>query len=206
MLDSLYENKLKNLITQNSLLKFCIIVLTIGQFFLGFKIDRAMKYQRTILMPNRITKKTVVTGDEIPKELLHEHTRDICTLALNYNPDSVRDQFGELLQYFKPGDVFAAAHQQFYALADTIKNARISSSFVISKPIEVDSEKRVITITGSERHWVDMAFVDVTEKVYIITYEINDGLFQLISFGEKIRQQQPDTNSTAPQPGDRNAK
>ncbi|QEM66762.1 hypothetical protein FO488_00375 [Geobacter sp. FeAm09] len=204
---SLYESKLKNLIAQNSLLKFCIVLLTIGEFFLGYKIDLAMKYQRTILMPNRIVKKTVITGDEVPQDIINQHTRDICTLAFNYNPDSVRGQYGELLQYFKSGDVFEAARTQFYSLADTIKSARLSSSFIIGKPIEIDSDKRLITVTGSERHWVDMAFVDVTEKAYVIAYEVNDGMFQITSISEKTKQQPTGTNSTAaPQPGDRNAK
>ena len=184
--DLRYEHSLSNMIRNNFIFIFWGIIISASIIFLGFKIDRAMRYQRTIIMPDYIARKIVITDDHVPLELIEEYTEKMCGYAFNFTPATARDRFGKLIQYFHPDD-FPSAKQSFYELAETVERTKVSSSFVINRPIEVDTEKMVITVSGTTRMWVEGKFLPVDDKTYLIAYTISKGLFQLKTIDEKVQ-------------------
>jgi len=180
----LFEKLMSNLRGENKLLKFVVVVIGCIELYNTHKIDKAMKYQRTVLVPIGLDQRVTLVGDRAPVEYLRVFARTVSNLAFNYNTASARGQFGELLQYFSP-ETFPAAKAEFYTLADTIERTRVSSSFVISKPAEVDSDKQTITVTGLQRQWVDTNFIDTAEKIYLISFKMVDGRFMVTGIAEK---------------------
>ena len=180
----LFEQMMSNLRSENKLLKFVVIVIGCVQLWNSHKIDTAMKYQRTILIPLGLDQKVTIVGDRASDGYLKVFARIISNLAFNYNSASARGQFGELLQYFTP-ETFPAAKTEFYSMADTIERTRVSSSFVISKPVEIDSEKQTMKVTGTQRQWVESNFIDTSEKNYLIAFQMTDGQFRVTSITER---------------------
>ena len=180
---SLFEQLMSNLRSENKLLKFVVVVIGCVQLWNSHKIDTAMKYQRTILVPLGLDQRVTIVGDRASDEYLKVFTRIISNLAFNYNSASARGQFGELLQYFTP-ETFPAAKTAFYSMADTIERTRVSSSFVISKPVETDSEKQTMKVTGIQRQWVESNFIDTAEKIYLISFKMTDGQFRVTAISE----------------------
>lgn len=180
----LFEKKTSNLFAENRLLKLAVVVIGVVEIFNSCKIDEAMHYQRTVLVPAGLDRRVTLTGDQACEEYVRIFARQITNLAFTYNTASARGQFGELLQWFAP-EQFPQAKQEFFSLADTIERTKLSSSFAITKPIEVDYEKKVLTVEGAQREWVESNFVDTSEKTYFISYKIVDGRFMVVAIDEK---------------------
>lgn len=180
----LFEKLTSNLLGENKLLKFVVVIIGCVELYNSHKIDKAMKYQRTVLVPVGLDQRVTLVGDRASVEYLRVFARVVSNLAFNYNTASARGQFGELLQFFTP-ETFPAAKTEFYSLADTIERTKVSSSFVISKSAEVDSDKQTITVTGMQRQWVDANFIDTSEKVYQISFSVIDGRFMVTGISEK---------------------
>lgn len=203
----LFEKLMSNLMGENKLLKFVVVVIGCVELWNSHKIDKAMKYQRTVLVPAGLNQKVTIVGDRASDEYLRVFARIVSNLAFNYNSSSARGQFGELLQYFTP-EAFPAAKSAFYSMADTIERTRVSSSFVISRPAEIDSDKQTIAVTGAQRQWVDSNFIDVAEKTYLISFKMIDGRFAVTAITEKRKGGKANgkdavaSNETAGEPAD----
>jgi len=181
----LFEGILGNLRGENKLLKFVVVVIGCVELWNSHKIDEAMKYQRTILVPAGLDRKVTITGDRASEEYIRIFARTVSSLAFNYSSATARGQFGELLQYFT-ADTFPVAKAAFYSMADTIERTRVSSSFVISKSIDIDSAKQTISVTGIQRQWVESNFIDTSEKTYMISFKLVDGRFAVTAITEKL--------------------
>lgn len=181
---TLFEKMTSNLFAENRLLKFVVVVIGAVELYNANQIDQAMRHQRTVLVPAGLDRRVTLTDDHASAEYVRMFARQVANLAFTYNTASARGQFGELLQWFVP-ESFPQAKQAFFALADTIERTRLSSSFAITKPIDVDPEKRVITVEGAQRQWVESNFVDTSEKTYFITYQLVEGRFMVVSLDEK---------------------
>lgn len=191
----LFESKLGRLTAKNILLKFFVVVIGITELWNSYKIDKAMHYQRTVLIPANLDQRVTIVDDNASESYIKSFARLITNLAFNYNTSSARGQFGELLQLFS-SDTFPSAKQGFYSLADTIEHTKLSSSFVINKPIDVDLEKKTIIVTGALRQWVESQFIDTTEKTYIISYAMSEGRFLVTGLSEKTTAKSDQSTTT----------
>lgn len=180
----IFEGTMGNLFAENRLLKMTVAVIGISSVWLGYRVENAVSHQRTILIPAGLDRRVNITDGYASEDYVRAFVRTLSSLAFTYNPSSARGQFGELLQYFSP-DTFPAAKQSFFALAETIERTRVSSAFIISRPIEIDQDKHTVTVTGTLRQWVDTTFNDVTEKTYYMSYKLIDGRFMVTGITEK---------------------
>lgn len=194
-----FEKLMSNLLGENKLLKFFVVVIGCIELWNSHKIDLAMKYQRTILVPDGLDQRVTIVGDRASEGYLRVFARVVSNLAFSYSSASARGQFGELLQYFTP-DSFPAAKSAFYSMADTIERTRVSSSFVINRPAEIDSDKKTITVTGTQRQWVESNAIDVAEKTYIISFKMIDGRFAVTAITEKKKHGTAESTDSAPAP------
>jgi len=186
MLESVYKNKLLQLVAQNGLLKFIVLIIGTTVLWNTHQTNKALHYQKTILVPSGLDRKVTISSDGASDEYMRIFGRTITNLAFNFSNANIRGQYGELLQYFT-AESFPQAKQAFYELADSYERMRITQSYIISKPIEVDQSKHIITVSGIQRQWVENNFLEPQEKTYMITYQMIDGRFGVVSIDERLR-------------------
>jgi len=97
-----FIQKTSNLFVENRLLKFVIVVLAFAVSFNSFMVYRAVKYQRVVLIPPKMTGTVEFVQGKPTDKYLRDISRRIATLATSYSPPTARAQFEELLSYFAP--------------------------------------------------------------------------------------------------------
>lgn len=183
MLKSKFDRITDKFKAENGLLKFCFVCITICFLWMGFSVRSAVTHQRTILVPVGLDSKVSITDGYASPDYIRKFARDISTLAFSYTPSTVRGQYGELLLYFAPA-AFTSAKKTFYELADSVEKAKITSLFVINKPVEIDAVKMKLVISGALKQWADTTPQPVEEKIYQVDYQLFEGRFQVTSISE----------------------
>ena len=166
---------------ENRLLKFAVVVLGICMVIGNFMSYRAVKSQRTIIVPPVINSKMTFTGYKASDEYVRELARYSIGLALYYNPLTARGNFGELLTLYAP-EVFAAEKDRLYQLADRIESNRITSAFYIYD-IKLTADK--IELPGLIRQYQDKTVLMEELRTYIVRYRVVDGRFIIMGIDEK---------------------
>ncbi len=180
---NLFLQKSSNVVAENRLLKFVVVVIGIAAVINTFMTCRALNYQRTVIVPPVLKSRIEITGDRASEEYIKAFSRYIAALAFSYSPGGVKAQFDELLALYAP-DVFPEGKRLLYELADRVITTRVTSVFFISK-LYVDGEKSQIELQGQRRLYVDDRKVEDLLKTYLIDYRISDGRFQIMKISEK---------------------
>ena len=188
MLLKIFEKKASNLLAENALLKFAVVAIVVSQFWLSYKANNALRYQRTVLVPANLDTRVIITSEYASVEYIKGFARTVTNMAFTYTSTGARSQFGELLQWYTP-EGFLAAKGMLYSLADTIEATKTSSVFLLNNNIKVDVATNKMYVTGTQRIWVENAFIDTQAKTYVITYKIVDGRFFVVSLLEDISKQ-----------------
>ena len=173
-----------NIFTENRLLKFVIVVLGIAVSINTLLVYRAVKYQRVVLIPPKMTG-TVEFVRGVPTDnYLKDMCRKIVNLALTYTPATARSNFSDLLKMYDPEN-YPKAQEVWYSLADRIEDSKVTSVFYIQQ-IKV-LKNSSLEITGDLRQYTAAGdlFKNQT-SVYLIDYRISDGTMYLKSIKEKI--------------------
>ncbi len=176
-----------NIQAENRLLKFVVVAIGAVTIFNSFMINKAMNYQRVVLIPPGIDSKVEVTGSELSEEYVKTMVRYASSLAFTYSPATARKQFDALLSLFSV-DAYPQAQQTFYELAGTIETANVSSVFYLDPKIVVDSRNKTIEIMGQNRKYKDSTLVSDTVGKYILEYVVNNGKFQLTKITAKEKE------------------
>lgn len=187
---NLFLQKSSNVVAENRLLKFVVVVIGVAAVINAFMTYRALNYQRTVIVPPVLKSRIEITGDRASEEYVRAFSRYIAALAFSYSPGSVKAQFDELLALYAP-EVFPEEKRVLYELADRVITTRVTSVFFIGK-LYVDGEKSQIEVAGQRRQYVDDRKVEDIVKTYLIDYRISEGRFQLVKISEK-----EETNSQA---------
>src|ERR1039457_1986786 len=177
---NVFEKFTSNLMLENRLVKFTIVVMALVNIWLGYEVREAFKHQRTILVPAYLDSRVTIRDGYASQDYIVNFGRVVSALAFSYNSGAARGQFGDLLQYYAP-DRFSDAKKIFYDLADTIERGRITSSFVINQPIELNQKDHTLTVTGILKQWVDTRAIEAEVRAYVIEYRLFEGRFQLVS-------------------------
>ena len=180
---NLFLQKSSNVVAENRLLKFVVVVIGIAAVINTFMTCRALNYQRTVIVPPVLKSRIEITGDRASEEYIKAFSRYIAALAFSYSPGGVKAQFDELLALYAP-DVFPEGKRLLYELADRVITTRVTSVFFISK-LYVGGEKSQIELQGQRRLYVDDRKVEDLLKTYLIDYRISDGRFQIMKISEK---------------------
>lgn len=181
MKTEIFIQKTSNLFVENRLLKSVIVVLALAVSFNSFMVYRAVKYQRVVLIPPKMTGTVEFVQGKPTDKYLRDISRRIATLATNYSPPTARAQFEELLSYFAP-ESYPDASRLWYSLASRVEESQVSSVYYLEK-IKIGEE--FIEIFGNLKQFAGNTPLDNTSKTYIIRYRLQDGRFYAISFKEK---------------------
>ncbi|MBL4904109.1 MAG: type IV conjugative transfer system protein TraE [Desulfocapsa sp.] len=176
-----FIQKTSNLFVENRLLKFVIVVLAFAVSFNSFMVYRAVKYQRVVLIPPKMTGTVEFVQGKPTDKYLRDISRRIVTLATSYSPPTARAQFEELLSYFAP-ESYPEASRLWYSLASRVEESQVSSVYYLEK-IKIGED--FIEIFGNLKQFAGNTPLDNTSKTYIIRYRLHDGRFYALSFKEK---------------------
>jgi len=176
-----FIQKTSNLFVENRLLKFVIVVLALAVSFNSFMVYRAVKYQRVVLIPPKMTGTVEFVQGKPTDKYLRDISRRIATLATSYSPPTARAQFEELLSYFAP-ESYPDASKLWYSLASRVEESQVSSVYYLEK---IKIGDNFIEIFGNLKQFAGNTPLDNTSKTYIIQYRLHDGRFYALSFKEK---------------------
>lgn len=182
MIANLFVQKSSNLFVENRLMKFVIVILALAVAFNSLMVFRAVKYQRVVLIPPKMTG-TIEFIRGIPSDdYIRDISRKIISLATTYSPPTARAQFEELLPYYAP-ESYPEASKAWYSLASRVEESQVSSVFYLEK---IKLNQSMIEIFGNLKQYAGNTPIETTGRTYLIDYRVQDGRFFLVSFQELL--------------------
>lgn len=172
-----------NVFGENLLLKFVVALWGAALVFIGFRVERAVNMQRTIIMPPGLTQKVEVGSGDASDEYIEHYARYALNLALNYTPGTVRGQFDRLLLLYAP-ESYPQAQTALYELASAIEKARNTNAFYVTS-IVVFRDKEEVEIAGVRRQFIEDVKAGEQRKTYVMKYRIINGQMQIVELAEK---------------------
>ena len=185
---NIFLQKTSNLFTENRLLKFVIVVLGLTVVVNSFLVNRAIKYQRVILIPPKLSGNIEFVEGKPSDQYIRDMARRIVGLAATYSPATSRSQFNELLALYAPEE-YPGAAKAWYALAGRVEESQVSNVFYLRNLILDNAEQR-LEIIGDRRQFAEDKLIDAAPKNYEVRYRLDSGRFYLLSFMEKQAQKQ----------------
>ena len=183
---NLFTSQTSNLFAENRLLKFVIAVLALAVIFNSFMVHRAVKYQRVVIVPPKLTESIEFVNGQPNEAYAKAMIRRIASLATIYTPAIARKQFDELIACYAP-EAYPEGSKAWYALAGMIEDAKTSSVFFIDT---ITLKNNTAEIFGTLKQFTgDTQFLGET-RTYIVEYRFLDGRFQILSFRQKILEAQ----------------
>lgn len=185
---NIYLQKASNLFVENRLLKFILVVLALAVVFNSFMVYRAVKYQKVVLIPPKMTGTVEFIAGNPTDSYTKDISRKIINLAATYSPPTARTQFEELLSYYAP-ESYPEAAKSWYSLAGRVEDSQVSSVFYLEKLMVGDGH---IEIFGNLKQFAGETLIENKSKTYLIEYHLQDGRFYVVSFKEKYADKQGD--------------
>ena len=181
MKTEIFVQQASNFFVENRLLKFVIVVLALTVCFNSLMVYRAVKYQRTVLIPPKMTGTVEFVQGKPTDSYIRDMSRHIITLGTTYSPPTARAQFEDLLYYFAP-ESYPDASKLWYSLAGRIEESQVSSVFYLEK---IKVQDNTIEIFGNLKQLAGDTLLENTSKTYLINFRLQDGRFYVVSFKEK---------------------
>jgi len=186
MKTNIFVQKTSNLFVENRLLKFVIVVLCAAVIVNSLMVYRAVKYQRVVLIPPKMTGTVEFIHGKPTDSYTRDISRRIVNLAATYSPPTVRAQFEELLSYFAP-ESYPQASNSWYSLAGRVEESQVSSVFYLEK---IKLGEKFIEVFGNLKQFAADTLLENSSKTYLIDYRLQDGRFYIVSFKEKYAKNQ----------------
>lgn len=179
----IFMNEKANIASENRLLKFFIVVIGVAVIISSIYSYRAVRYQKTVIVPPGARGKIEIAGNIVNDEYVKAFSRYIVDLAFNYSPVTARKQYDELLTLYDVAS-YPEGKTVLYDLADKVEMTRTSSVFYIDR-IWVDKQKKQIEVQGIHQQYMDDRKVEDKTKTYLIGYVISAGKFRVTGISEK---------------------
>ena len=158
-----------------------IVLLSLTVSFNSLMVYRAVKYQRVVLIPPKMTGTVEFIRGQPTDNYMRDISRRIVTLATTYSPPTARAQFEELLFYYAP-ESYPEASDLWYSLASRVEESQVSSVFYLEK---IKLAENTIEIFGNLKQFAGNTLLENTSKTYLIKYRMQDGRFYIVSLQEK---------------------
>ena len=159
-----------------------IASLSLAVLFNSFMVYRAVKYQRVVLIPPKMTGTIEFVQGRPTDTYLRDTCRRIVNLAGTYSPATARSQFEELLTDYAP-ESYPLASKEWYSLAGRVEESLVSSVFYLEK---ITIKKNTMEVFGLLRQFAGDTPLENNSKTYLIDYRIQDGRLYIVSIREKF--------------------
>lgn len=167
-----------NLYAENRLLKFIVLCIGLAIPINSFFSYAALHYQKVVILPPVVDKRIMISGNDVNEDYVRLFTRYAMTLLNNYTSGSAQGQFDEFLDNLVSPEFSPSIRNTLYGLVDTIKKLNITSAFYPQK-IEIDTENKMITVSGIKKEFTNTTLVEDGEKHFSIKYVIVNGRFYI---------------------------
>jgi len=176
-----FVQKSSNLFVENRLLKFVVGVMAAAVCFNSLMVYRAVKYQRTVLIPPTMTGTVEFVQGKPTEAYIKDMSRKIVNLATTYSPPTARGQFNDLLALYTP-EAYPTASKSWYSLAGRIEESQVSSTFYMET---ITLGESTIEVFGNLVQFAGDTKLETAAKTYVVQYRIRDGRFEISEFKEK---------------------
>lgn len=178
-----FLNRTANLLAENRLLKFAILVIAASNVLFGYLSLRAVSYQKVILVPFGFEKKIEVRGNSLSESYVLEVARVTFDLALNYSPATVRSQYELLLTMWDP-ETYPEYRRRFSALQEEATTGKLVSVF-IPESIRHDPARRIVRASGKRLLLLENEkVVESKAAEYAFSYRVRAGRIFIRRLGE----------------------
>ncbi len=172
---------------ENNLLRFVVIILTIGLLLEGLLMAYMRKNERTVVVPSYLDRKFYVEGNKASTEYIEMMAKYSVELITNFTPDTVKERINEFMRFISP-TVYKDVSTSLLVMVDEATTYKISQYFIPQKIVMQDN---TIQIIGLLRKYTQDKELLVAKAEYKMKFSIEQGRFVIASY-EKI--ETPDKN------------
>ncbi len=158
---------------EHGLLKFVILILTVGLIAEGFLLVKLTREQRVVLVPPGIgeTQEIWVSEIEAGPEYLKQMTRFLLPLVTSFHPRTLDAQLSLFLHHVAP-EQYGSVKAQLLSQGERAVKNDLSQVFYIQ---EVEIKEHVARATGILKRFVGKTQTSEEVTTYEVTYEIRHG-------------------------------
>ncbi|MHB8879989.1 MAG: TraE/TraK family type IV conjugative transfer system protein [Thermodesulfovibrionales bacterium] len=182
-----YFESMANKNDENNLLRFVVVILTIGLLLEGLLMVYMRKNERTVIVPSYLDRKFYVEGNKASTEYIEMMAKYSVELITNFTPDTVKERVNEFMRFISP-TVYKDVSTSLLVMVDEATTYKISQYFIPQRMVMQDNS---IQIIGLLRKYTQDKELLVAKAEYRMKFYIEQGRFVIASY-EKI--ETPDKN------------
>ena len=162
---STFREKWENLARENGLLRFCVLVLTVGLILEGLVMVMSLgKTSVVIEVPEYLKKDFSIKEGKPSSEYFEQWALSLVPYIAGFTPESVDFNIRVFLSYVHP-KAYGTIETELIKLRDEVKSVGISQAFF---PQTVVTKENKVRVTGRQMRFVGKT---VTSDE-VVTYEI----------------------------------
>ncbi|MBI5639217.1 MAG: hypothetical protein HZA17_02210 [Nitrospirae bacterium] len=182
-----YFESMANKNDENNLLRFVVVILTIGLLLEGLLMVYMRKNERTVIVPSYLDRKFYVEGNKASTEYIEMMAKYSVELITNFTPDTVKERVNEFMRFISP-TVYKDVSTSLLVMVDEATTYKISQYFIPQRMVMQDNS---IQIIGLLRKYTQDKELLVAKAEYRMKFYIEQGRFVIANY-EKI--ETPDKN------------
>ena len=172
---------------ENNLLRFVVVILTIGLLLEGLLMVYMRKNERTVIVPSYLDRKFYVEGNKASNEYIEMMSKYSVELITNFTPDTIKERVNEFMRFVSP-TVYKDVSTSLLVMVDEATTYKISQYFIPQRMVMQDNN---IQIIGLLRKYTQDKELLVAKAEYRMKFYIEQGRFVIANY-EKI--ETPDKN------------
>lgn len=172
---------------ENNLLRFVVVILTIGLLLEGLLMVYMRKNERTVIVPSYLDRKFYVEGNKASTEYIEMMAKYSVELITNFTPDTVKERVNEFMRFISP-TVYKDVSTSLLVMVDEATTYKISQYFIPQRMVMQDNS---IQIIGLLRKYTQDKELLIAKAEYRMKFYIEQGRFVIANY-EKI--ETPDKN------------
>jgi type IV conjugative transfer system protein TraE len=169
---------MSNVMRNNTLLKFGIIVFAAATIVSSITSYKAMHYSRTHIAPRSVAQHYWFSEREMSDSGVRLFTRQSFDLCLNYTPKSANKRFDELLSMIHTR-YYDSVKKDLGQKLQTIDRMNVVSTYLIEEITHNEIEKKV-KVKGPRRKTTYGKEMYSGVEEWTLSYEIIDSNFKII--------------------------
>src|SRR5574340_1427548 len=176
-----YFESMANKNDENNLLRFVVVILTIGLLLEGLLMVYMRKNERTVIVPSYLDRKFYVEGNKASAEYIEMMAKYSVELITNFTPDTIKERVNEFMRFVSP-TVYKDVSTSLLVMVDEATTYKISKYFIPQRMVMQDNN---IQIIGLLRKYTQDKELLVAKAEYKMKCYIEQGRFVIASY-EKI--------------------
>jgi conjugal transfer pilus assembly protein TraE len=175
-----YINSVRNIKSENNVLKITLLALIVIIVIEGVFILRAFNMQKVIIVPT-VNSKYVISTNAANKPYLRAMASYLTGLTMNFTPLTIKKNYDDFLDYTAP-QAFFPIQSGLYADIKPYQASDASSWFIVKS---IETYPGSIVVKGIQRLLMSNKVVSDKDLSITIDYVIIHGQFQVTGYFQK---------------------